>query len=87
MYGLGVDSGVACSCLDCLLHFLASTIAQRCDDAQDCYLTYILNELQGNSFMIFCSTCNNAQRSTLLLRDLGFDAICLHGQMGQVSAE
>lgn len=33
--------------------------------------------------MIFCSTCNNAQRTTLLLRDLGFDAICLHGQMSQ----
>jgi superfamily II DNA/RNA helicase len=46
-------------------------------------LRYILNELQGNSFMIFCSTCATTQRLTLVLRDLGFDAICLHGQMSQ----
>ena len=40
---------------------------------------FILNELRGNSFMIFCSTCNSTQRLSLLLRDLGFNAICLHG--------
>ncbi|XP_058874793.1 probable ATP-dependent RNA helicase DDX47 [Acipenser ruthenus] len=50
---------------------------------KDCYLVYILNELAGNSFMIFCSTCNNAQRVALLLRNLGFTAIPLHGQMSQ----
>ena len=50
---------------------------------KDCYLTHLLSALQGNSFMIFCSTCNNAQRTTLLLRDLGLDALCLHGQMSQ----
>ena len=33
--------------------------------------------------MIFCSTCATTQRLTLVLRDLGFDAICLHGQMSQ----
>ncbi|KAM9327010.1 putative ATP-dependent RNA helicase DDX47 [Gastrophryne carolinensis] len=50
---------------------------------KDCYLVYILNELAGNSFMIFCSTCNNTQRVALLLRNLGFTAIPLHGQMSQ----
>eukprot|EP00050_Salpingoeca_kvevrii_P022454 m.126665 g.126665 ORF g.126665 m.126665 type:complete len:448 (-) comp9711_c0_seq2:113-1456(-) len=50
---------------------------------KDCYLAYILSELNGNSFMIFCSTCASTQRVTLLLRDLGFPAICLHGQMTQ----
>ena len=50
---------------------------------KDCYLAYILNELEGNSFMVFCSTCNQTQRVSLLLRDLGFSAICLHGQMSQ----
>uniref|UniRef100_A0A8C4X8T2 Probable ATP-dependent RNA helicase DDX47 n=2 Tax=Erpetoichthys calabaricus TaxID=27687 RepID=A0A8C4X8T2_ERPCA len=50
---------------------------------KDCYLVYILNELAGNSFMIFCSTCNNAQRVALMLRSLGFTAIPLHGQMSQ----
>lgn len=51
---------------------------------QDCYLVSILNELAGNSFIIFCSTCNSAQRVALLLRNLGITAIPLHGQMSQV---
>ncbi|XP_043929380.1 probable ATP-dependent RNA helicase DDX47 [Protopterus annectens] len=50
---------------------------------KDCYLVYILNELAGNSFIIFCSTCNNTQRTALMLRNLGFMAIPLHGQMSQ----
>ncbi|XP_029446328.1 probable ATP-dependent RNA helicase DDX47 [Rhinatrema bivittatum] len=50
---------------------------------KDSYLVYILNELAGNSFMIFCSTCNNTQRVALVLRNLGFTAIPLHGQMSQ----
>ncbi|XP_053299664.1 probable ATP-dependent RNA helicase DDX47 [Pleuronectes platessa] len=50
---------------------------------KDCYLVSIVNELAGNSFMIFCSTCNNAQRVALLLRNLGITAIPLHGQMSQ----
>lgn len=54
---------------------------------QDCYLVSILNELAGNSFMIFCSTCNNAQRVALLLRNLGITAIPLHGQMSQVELQ
>ena len=29
---------------------------------QDCYLVSVLNELAGNSFMVFCGTCNNVQR-------------------------
>jgi len=33
--------------------------------------------------LVFAATCNNAQRLTLLLRNLGFQAICLHGQMSQ----
>ncbi len=47
------------------------------------YLVYILNELAGNSFMVFCNTCSNTQRIALLLRNLGFTAIPLHGQMSQ----
>ena len=37
----------------------------------------------GNSFMVFSNTCSNTQRIALLLRNLGFTAIPLHGQMGQ----
>lgn len=50
---------------------------------QDVYLVHILNELAGNSFMIFCATCNNTMRTALLLRNLGFMAVPLHGQMSQ----
>lgn len=50
---------------------------------QDVYLVHILNELAGNNFMIFCGTCNNTVRTALLLRNLGFTAVPLHGQMSQ----
>ncbi|XP_077992451.1 putative ATP-dependent RNA helicase DDX47 [Glandiceps talaboti] len=50
---------------------------------KDVYLVYILNELAGNSFMVFCSTCNNTQRVALMLRNLGLTAVPLHGQMSQ----
>jgi ATP-dependent RNA helicase DDX47/RRP3 len=47
------------------------------------YLVHLLNELAGNSFMVFCATCANAMRTALMLRNLGFNAIPLHGQMSQ----
>lgn len=50
---------------------------------KDVYLVHILNELAGNSFMIFCSTCNNTVRTALMLRALGMAAVPLHGQMNQ----
>lgn len=51
---------------------------------QEVYLVYILNELAGNSFIIFCSTCIETQTMAIMLRGLGFMAIPLHGQMNQV---
>lgn len=33
--------------------------------------------------MIFCGTCHNTLRTALFLRQLGFTAIPLHGQMSQ----
>lgn len=50
---------------------------------KDCYFTYLINELSGQSVLVFVATCNNAQRLALMLRNLGFSAICLHGQMNQ----
>ena len=50
---------------------------------KECYLVYMLNELAGNSFMIFCSTCANTTRVAIILRNLGLNAIPLHGQMSQ----
>lgn len=47
------------------------------------YLVYLLNELAGNSCMIFCSTCSGTLRVALMLRSLGLSAIPLHGQMSQ----
>ena len=50
---------------------------------KDCYLAYLLTECAGKSALIFASKCAYAQRVTLMLRNLGFGAICLHGQMSQ----
>ncbi len=50
---------------------------------KDCYLAYILDEFKEQSVIIFAATCNNALRVTLLLRNLGFRAVCLHGQLSQ----
>ncbi len=50
---------------------------------KDCYLTYLINEHAGQSVLVFGATCNNVQRLALMLRNLGFPAICLHGQMTQ----
>ncbi|TDH68529.1 hypothetical protein CCR75_001430 [Bremia lactucae] len=50
---------------------------------KDCYLAYVLNEVAGQSVLIFASTCNGTQKVTLMLKNLGFQAICLHGQMPQ----
>jgi ATP-dependent RNA helicase DDX47/RRP3 len=50
---------------------------------KDCYLTYLIHEHAGQSILVFGATCNNVQRLALMLRNLGFPAICLHGQMTQ----
>ena len=50
---------------------------------KDCYLTYLINEHAGKSILVFGATCNNVQRLALMLRNLGFPAVCLHGQMNQ----
>ncbi|KAH9392407.1 putative ATP-dependent RNA helicase ddx47 [Tyrophagus putrescentiae] len=53
------------------------------DKHKDLYLVHLLNQTQGNNFIIFCNTCANTQRIALMLRNLGFNAIPLHGQMSQ----
>lgn len=50
---------------------------------KDIYLCYILNELSGNTAIIFTSTCEHTQRVAILLRNLGFAAVPLHGKMPQ----
>ena len=50
---------------------------------KDCYLAYILTELAGSSGMIFTRTCDATRRISLMLRNLGFGAVPIHGQMSQ----
>ena len=50
---------------------------------KECYLTYLLNELAGQTAIVFTLTCNCAQKLALMLRNLGFQAVCLHGQLSQ----
>jgi len=53
------------------------------EQRKECYLVSVVNELQGNSFMIFTSTCNKTSLIARLLKRLGYDSLPLHGQMSQ----
>lgn len=46
---------------------------------KECYLTYLLNEHAGKSCIVFTMTCASAQKLAFMLRNLGFEAVCLHG--------
>lgn len=50
---------------------------------KECYLAYLLNELAGQTTIVFTTTCLVSQKLTLMLRNLGFQAVCLHGQLSQ----
>jgi ATP-dependent RNA helicase DDX47/RRP3 len=50
---------------------------------KDLYLIHILNELAGQTGIIFTRTINEAQRVSILLRKLGFSAVPIHGQLSQ----
>jgi ATP-dependent RNA helicase DDX47/RRP3 len=48
---------------------------------KDTYLTYLMNEWAGNSIIVFVRTCHDCERLALMLRNLGFPAIPLNGQL------
>lgn len=50
---------------------------------KDLYLIHVLNELAGQTGIIFTRTVNEAQRVSILLLKLGFSAIPIHGQLSQ----
>lgn len=50
---------------------------------KDCYTAFILNEFAGNSIIVFTTTCNTCMKLSLMLRNLGFGAIPLHGKLTQ----
>lgn len=56
---------------------------------KDCYLVAILNELAGNSFMVFCGTCNNTQRWVLsqTLCPQAVQCVSLFSPQGDPAAE
>uniref|UniRef100_A0ACD5W361 Uncharacterized protein n=1 Tax=Avena sativa TaxID=4498 RepID=A0ACD5W361_AVESA len=50
---------------------------------KDCYLVHVLNELPGGMIMIFVRTCESTRLLALTLRNLGFKALSISGQMSQ----
>uniref|UniRef100_A0A1D2A857 DEAD-box ATP-dependent RNA helicase 10 n=1 Tax=Auxenochlorella protothecoides TaxID=3075 RepID=A0A1D2A857_AUXPR len=50
---------------------------------KDCYLVFLLTELAGASTIIFTRTCDTTRRIALMLRNLGFGGVPIHGQMSQ----
>jgi len=50
---------------------------------KECYLAALLDMNRGRSALAFCATCAGATKVALLLRQLGFEAQCLHGKMDQ----
>ena len=52
---------------------------------KDTYLVFLLNEMPGQSCIVFARTCNDTQRLAFLLRSLGFKAVPINGQLSQSS--
>jgi len=50
---------------------------------KDTYLVFLLNEMPGQSCIVFTRTCSETQRLSFLLRSLGFKAIPINGQLSQ----
>ena len=50
---------------------------------KDTYLVYLINEFAGQTILVFTRTVQETNRLALLLRELGFKAIPLNGQMSQ----
>ncbi|VDD88734.1 unnamed protein product [Enterobius vermicularis] len=52
---------------------------------KEAYLVYVLNEMAGQTCIVFCSTCATVMRISMMLRELGLGAVPLHGQLSQAS--
>ncbi|KAG8734984.1 ribosomal RNA processing protein, partial [Ceratobasidium sp. 414] len=50
---------------------------------KDVHLVHLANELAANSAIVFTRTVHDAQRLSMVLRNLGFPAVPLHGQLSQ----
>lgn len=54
------------------------------NDYKNTFLVYLLEKHAGKAMIVFTRTCAHAQRTALLVRLLGFNAIPLHGQLLQL---
>ncbi|KAF8503620.1 DEAD-domain-containing protein [Russula emetica] len=61
-----------------LQYYLFIPLSQK-----DVHLVYLANSLAQNSIMVFTRTVHDAQRLSIVLRNLNFAAIPLHGQLSQ----
>ncbi|KAI0288170.1 DEAD-domain-containing protein [Russula brevipes] len=61
-----------------LQYYLFMPLSQK-----DVHLVYLANTLAQNSIIVFTRTVHDAQRLAIVLRNLGFAAIPLHGQLSQ----
>jgi ATP-dependent RNA helicase DDX47/RRP3 len=52
---------------------------------KDLYLVHLLNDLAGQTTIVFTRTVAETQRLALLLRALGFGAVPIHGQLSQAA--
>ena len=50
---------------------------------KETYLVYILTEFIGKKIIVFSSTCMNTLKMSILLRNLGFNAVALSGNLTQ----
>ncbi|CAI2366261.1 unnamed protein product [Moneuplotes crassus] len=50
---------------------------------KEVYLVYLLTEFSGKKIMVFNNTCMAILKMTLMLRNLGFDAVALSGNLTQ----
>ncbi|CAA3024858.1 DEAD-box ATP-dependent RNA helicase 10 [Olea europaea subsp. europaea] len=50
---------------------------------KNCYLVHILTEMSGKTSMVFTRTCDSTLLLAYILRNLGFSAIPISGQMSQ----
>lgn len=69
-------------------HQTVSTLTQNYlfvpDKYKNAYLAHIITGNVGKSTIVFTMTCKSAIAVCLMLRNLGFQAVPIHGQMNQV---
>eukprot|EP00345_Euplotes_harpa_P018783 CAMPEP_0168342046 /NCGR_PEP_ID=MMETSP0213-20121227/15113_1 /TAXON_ID=151035 /ORGANISM="Euplotes harpa, Strain FSP1.4" /LENGTH=176 /DNA_ID=CAMNT_0008348773 /DNA_START=671 /DNA_END=1201 /DNA_ORIENTATION=+ len=50
---------------------------------KETYLVYLLTEFTGKKVIVFNSTCMNTLKMSIMLRNLGFKAVALSGNLSQ----